>query len=91
MVCVHCDWACLVGEAGGPGIRSLAHARRRLLWVRLLGFVNWSDGVRNLWQRRMGPTPGHSIHQPGWRVWLLSSGHFFFILGYSAFLANPTV
>jgi hypothetical protein len=53
------------GWAGGPGARSLAHARRRLLRVGLPGFVNRAAGALTLWQLRMGPTPGHPIRQPG--------------------------
>ena len=51
--------------AGGSGVRSLAHARRVAFLDCPLWFVNALVGLPTLWQRRMGPTPEHPIHQPG--------------------------
>jgi len=58
-----------VWGAGGLGIRSLAHARRPPHLGCIGCCVNKTVGALVLWQRRMEPTPGHPIHQPGWRDW----------------------
>ena len=57
------------GWAGRPGIRSPAHARRRLTWVGPGFCVNAVVCTPALWQRRMGPAPGRPIRLPG-ECWL---------------------
>jgi len=51
--------------AGESGVRALAHARRLAPLAFWRCFVNAVVGAPTLWQRRMGPTPEHPIHQPG--------------------------
>ena len=57
----------VVVRAGGPGIRSLAHARGRIWMVRLSRGVNRVFGAPALWSPRMGPPIGHPIRLPEWR------------------------
>jgi len=52
------------GRAGGPGIRSLAHARRCTLLAHRNRLINTVIGTQTQWQRRMGPPPGRPIHHP---------------------------